>query len=61
MADYADMFASIGAESRLQILRLLLGADPDGTVVGDILAFVRQNAPAGIALPCNAFISVVPN
>jgi hypothetical protein len=38
MADYADTFAAIGAESRLQILCLLLGAHPDGMVVGDILA-----------------------
>jgi DNA-binding transcriptional ArsR family regulator len=37
MADYADMFAAMGAEQRLQILRLLLSAHPDGMVVGDIL------------------------
>lgn len=33
---YADMFAAIGAEPRLRILRLLLAAHPDGMVVGDI-------------------------
>lgn len=38
MADYADMFAAMGAEQRLQILRLLLATHPEGMVVGDILA-----------------------
>ncbi len=38
MADYADMFAAMGAEQRLQIMRLLLSAHPNGMVVGDILA-----------------------
>ena len=33
---YADMFAALGTEVRLQILRLLLSAHPDGMVVGDI-------------------------
>jgi ArsR family transcriptional regulator len=33
---YADMFAALGAEPRLKILRLLLSAHPDGMVVGDI-------------------------
>jgi DNA-binding transcriptional ArsR family regulator len=35
-ARYADMFAAIGTEVRLQILRLLLTAHPDGMVVGEI-------------------------
>jgi DNA-binding transcriptional ArsR family regulator len=35
---YADMFAAIGAEPRLQILRLLLSAHPEGMVVGEIQA-----------------------
>jgi ArsR family transcriptional regulator len=35
-ARYADMFAALGTESRLHILRLLLAAHPDGVVVGDI-------------------------
>lgn len=35
---YADMFAALGTESRLRILRLLLSAHPDGMVVGDIQA-----------------------
>ena len=30
------MFSALGAESRLQILRLLLKAHPEGLVVGDI-------------------------
>ena len=30
------MFAALGAEPRLRILRLLLAAHPDGLVVGDI-------------------------
>jgi ArsR family transcriptional regulator, arsenate/arsenite/antimonite-responsive transcriptional repressor len=33
---YADMFAALGAEPRLRIVRLLLSAHPDGLVVGDI-------------------------
>lgn len=35
---YADMFAALGTESRLRILRLLLYAHPEGMVVGDIQA-----------------------
>jgi DNA-binding transcriptional ArsR family regulator len=35
---YADMFAALGAEPRLRILRLLLSAHPDGMVVGEIQA-----------------------
>ena len=33
---YADMFAAIGAESRLRIMQLLLAAHPEGMVVGEI-------------------------
>jgi len=35
---YADMFAAIGTEPRLRILRLLLSAHPEGLVAGDIQA-----------------------
>ena len=35
---YADMFAALGAEPRLQIVRLLLSAHPDGLVVNEIQA-----------------------
>ncbi len=35
---YADMFAALGAEPRLRILRLLLAAHPDGMVVNEIQA-----------------------
>lgn len=35
-ARYAEMFAALGTEVRLQILRLLLSAHPHGMVVGDI-------------------------
>jgi DNA-binding transcriptional ArsR family regulator len=35
-ARYADMFAAIGTEARLRVLRLLLSAHPEGLVVGDI-------------------------
>jgi ArsR family transcriptional regulator len=35
-ANYADMFAALGAEPRLRILRLLLAAHPEGMVVGEI-------------------------
>lgn len=33
---YAEMFAAMGAEPRLRIMRLLLSAHPEGMVVGDI-------------------------
>jgi ArsR family transcriptional regulator len=35
-ARFADMFAAIGSEPRLRILRLLLTAHPEGMVVGEI-------------------------
>jgi DNA-binding transcriptional ArsR family regulator len=35
---FADMFAALGAEPRLRIVRLLLAAHPEGLVVGDIQA-----------------------
>jgi ArsR family transcriptional regulator, arsenate/arsenite/antimonite-responsive transcriptional repressor len=35
-ATYADMFAAIGSEPRLRILRVLLAAHPEGMVVGEI-------------------------
>ena len=35
---YADMFAAMGTEARLRIMRLLLSAHPDGLIVGDIAA-----------------------
>lgn len=38
ITDYADMFAALGSEPRLRIVRLLLSAYPDGLVVGDIQA-----------------------
>ena len=37
-ARYAGLFAALGAEPRLRILRLLLSAHPDGLVVGEIQA-----------------------
>ena len=37
-ANFADMFAALGAEPRLRILRALLAAHPDGMVVGEIQA-----------------------
>jgi ArsR family transcriptional regulator, arsenate/arsenite/antimonite-responsive transcriptional repressor len=33
---FADMFAALGSEPRLRIVRLLLSAHPDGLVVSDI-------------------------
>ena len=35
-ANYADMFGALGSEPRLQIVRLLLSAHPDGMVIGEI-------------------------
>ena len=36
VARYADMFAAIGNEPRLRILRLLLASHPEGMVVNEI-------------------------
>lgn len=36
VAQFADMFAALGTEPRLRIMRVLLSAHPDGLVVGDI-------------------------
>jgi ArsR family transcriptional regulator len=33
---FADMFAAMGTEPRLRIMRVLLSAHPEGMVVGDI-------------------------
>lgn len=33
---YADMFAAMGNDARLRIMRLLLSAHPEGMIVGDI-------------------------
>ena len=35
-ARYADMFAALGTEARLEIMRLLLSAHPEGMVVSDL-------------------------
>ena len=35
---YADMFAAMGTDARLRIIRLLLSAHPDGMIVGDLRA-----------------------
>ena len=35
---FADMFAALGAEPRLRIMRLLLSAHPEGLVVSEIQA-----------------------
>jgi ArsR family transcriptional regulator, arsenate/arsenite/antimonite-responsive transcriptional repressor len=36
-ARYADMFAALGTEPRLRIMRLLLSAHPAGMVVGNLI------------------------
>jgi DNA-binding transcriptional ArsR family regulator len=38
IARYADMFGALATEARLEIMRLLLSAHPDGLVVGAIQA-----------------------
>ena len=47
-ARYADMFAALGAEARLRIVRLLLTAHPDGLVVGEIQSEL-QIAPSTLS------------
>ena len=37
-ARYADMFAAMGNEARLRVVRTLLAAHPDGMAAGDIQA-----------------------
>ena len=37
-AHYADMFAALGSEARLGIVRTLLAAHPQGMVAGDLQA-----------------------
>lgn len=41
---YADMFAAMGSEPRLRIMRLLLTAHPEGMVVGEIGAELAVTA-----------------
>lgn len=36
IARYADMFSAMGTEARLRIMQLLITAEPNGMVVGDI-------------------------
>lgn len=36
IARYADMFSAMGTEPRLRIMQLLITAEPEGMVVGDI-------------------------
>jgi ArsR family transcriptional regulator len=36
IARYADMFSAMGTEARLRTMQLLITAEPDGMVVGDI-------------------------
>jgi len=41
---YADMFAAMGAESRLRIVQLLLASHPEGMVAGEIQAELGVSA-----------------
>jgi DNA-binding transcriptional ArsR family regulator len=41
---YADMFAAMGSEPRLRIVRLLLSAHPDGLFVGEIASELEITA-----------------
>src|SRR5512138_1848886 len=43
-AHVSDLFAAIGAEPRLRIVRLLLTAHPDGMIAGDIGAALSISA-----------------
>ena len=38
ISHYANMFAAMGTEARLRIMRLLLSAHPQGMIVGEIQA-----------------------
>src|SRR5574340_449162 len=41
---FSNMFAAMGSEPRIRIVRLLLAAHPDGAVAGDIQAEVGTSA-----------------
>lgn len=43
-AKYADMLAALGSETRLKVLRLLLGAHPDGLVVAQVMEEIGGSA-----------------
>ena len=45
ITQYADMFAALGTETRLQIVQLLLAAHPQGMVVGEIQAELDLSGP----------------
>jgi len=45
ITEYADMFAALGTETRLQIVQLLLAAHPGGRVVGEIQAELDLSGP----------------
>src|SRR5450432_3673206 len=36
VAKFADMFSAMGTEARLRIMQLLMTAEPEGLIVGDI-------------------------
>jgi ArsR family transcriptional regulator len=38
VARFADMFSAMGTEARLRIMQLLMTAEPEGLIVGDIQA-----------------------
>jgi DNA-binding transcriptional ArsR family regulator len=38
IARFADMFSAMGTEARLRIMQLLMTAEPEGLIVGDIQA-----------------------
>jgi len=44
MTRFADIFAALGAEPRLRIIRLLLSAHPEGMVVNEIQAELQITA-----------------
>src|SRR5688500_19806770 len=54
---YADMFAALGAEPRLRIVRLLLSAHPEGLVVNEIQAETgvgrSEEHTSELQSPCN--------
>jgi ArsR family transcriptional regulator, arsenate/arsenite/antimonite-responsive transcriptional repressor / arsenate reductase (thioredoxin) len=41
LASYADVFAALGAEARLEVMRLLFAAYPKGVTVGDLQAQLK--------------------